>query len=883
MKVLSAGQLRCEYKENPLGTDVWKPRFSWQLQSDVRGTMQTAYQVQAAKEASFTILVWDTGRVESDQSIQVVYGGEELQSRTRYYYRVKVWNSKGEASEWSETAWWETALLASEEWKTEWITPGIPEMETCPLLRTTFESKGKIKAARIYTTSQGLYELHLNGSKVGDYLLTPGWTSYNKRLQYQTYDVTDMVGEGWNALGVILGSGWYKGNMGWNHEGDVYGNILAALVQLHIQYEDGSESVVTSDNSWKCATSPILMSEIYNGETYDARCEKQGWSTAGYDDAEWSEVAVLNQTKEILVAQENLPTKMIEEIKPVRLFTTPAGETVLDMGQNMVGWMRFCVEAEAGSRIVLQHSEILDSEGNLYFENLRSAKQTITYIFKGEGKECFEPHFTFQGFQYVKLVEYPGTPVLENFIGRVVHSALEPTGSFACSNEMVNQLQHNILWGQKGNFVDVPTDCPQRDERLGWTGDVQMFARTACFNMSTAPFFTKWLRDLKADQFENGGVPFVIPHVLGVNDHSSAAWGDSAVMVPWTLYLCYGDERILAEQYDSMKAWVEYIRGQGENEFLWNTGFHFGDWVALDAKEGSFFGATPNDLIATAFYAYSTRLLAKTAEILGNAEDKKVYEALYENIVEAFRKEFVTPGGRLVSPTQTGYIVPLMFDLMEEKDKQRTVDTLVNLLEENKIHLTTGFVGTPYLCHVLSNNGRSDIAYKLLLQTDYPSWLYQVTKGATTVWEHWDGLKPDGTFWSRDMNSFNHYAYGSIGEWLYRVVAGIDTDEAKPGYKHILIRPQPGAELAYAKAGLQTMYGLVKSEWEKADGRMKVKVTVPPNTTATVILPGAVLEQVLESGTDVRTAAGVDGFEQVQAGVKLEVGSGEYCFEYAFQ
>ena len=409
-----------------------------------------------------------------------------------------------------------------------------------------------------------------------------------------------------------------------------------------------------------------------------------------------------------------------------------------------------------------------------------------------------------------------------------------------------------------------------------------MFIRTSCFNMLTAPFFTKWIRDLKADQFENGGVPFVIPHVLGENDHSSAGWGDAAVIVPWTLYLCYGDRRILEEQYDSMKAWVEYIRRQGENEYLWNTGFHFGDWVALDAKEGSFFSATPNDLIATAYYAYSTRLLAKTAMILGREEDHREYGTLYDNVVTAFRKEFVTANGRIVSPTQTGHIVPLVFDLLEEKDWKRTSDTLVKLLEENGSHLTTGFIGTPYLCFALSGSGHTDLAYKMLLQTDYPSWLYQITKEATTTWEHWDELKPDGTFWNRDMNSFNHYAYGSIGEWLYRVVAGIDLDENTPGYKHIVIRPQPGKVLTFARAELQTMYGPVRSGWEHTDGKMIIRITLPANTSATVFLPGAAIDQARENGLCLSEAPGIRSVVRLECGTQLEAGSGEYCFIYPY-
>lgn len=889
--MLKITNLRCEYKENPVGIGVMNPRLSWKIQSDMRNVMQKAYQVQVSKdESSFTAIAWDTGKVDSDQSVHVEYLGQALQSRTRYYYRVRVWDREDNVSDWSEVAFWEMGLLNHDEWTADWITPGNDsdslKSQPCPMLRSTFEVNGKVKSARVYATSLGLYELRLNGARVSDYLFTPGWTNYNKRLQYQTYDVTSMLKRGKNAVGVILGDGWYRGNLAWKDHRNIYGDKLAALVQMHITYEDGSEQTVVSSSEWKSSTGPILMSEIYHGEIYDARLEKNGWDTAGYDDSQWHGVEKLNKTKEMLVAQENVPVKIVQEIKPVCIFKTPAGDTVLDMGQNMVGRIRFTVKGDAGSKVVLQHAEVLDKDGNFYIANLRSAKQTIEYTLKGSGKEQFEPHFTFQGFRYVKLVQYPGNTSLENFTGLVIHSDMEQTGSFRCSNDLINQLQHNILWGQKGNFLDVPTDCPQRDERLGWTGDAQVFIRTACFNMNTASFFTKWLRDLKADQLENGGVPFVIPDVLGKigalgeDSHSSAAWGDAAAICPWTIYLCYGDKRILEEQYESMKSWVEYIRKQGDNEYLWNTGFHFGDWLGLDAKEDSYVGATSKDYIATAFYAYSTKLLVKTAEVLNKDEDVKEYGELYQNILEAFRKEFVTPGGRIAVPTQTAHVLALMFDLVEEKDRKRTIDTLVSYLEESKYHLTTGFVGTPYLCHVLTQNGYNEAAYKLVMQTDYPSWLYQVIKGATTIWEHWDGIKVDGSFWSADMNSFNHYAYGSIGDWLYRVVAGIDSSTEMPGYKHIYIKPQPGAGLTFAEGVLQSMYGEIKSSWKIKEDKMEVEVSIPPNTRATVVLPFARLDGLYESGKKAREAQGIMKYESLNNGVKLELGSGLYRFDY---
>ena len=883
--MLSIKKIRCEYKKNPIGIDVVRPRISWQISTKVSGIVQTSYRIQVSKDDdNFNNIVWDTGIEYSQQSIHIEYSGNILKSRSRYYYRIQICDNKGNDSGWSETAFWEMGLLSISEWVASWITSDNSEenfrKDECPLLRNEIKVNGKIKAARIYATALGLYELYINGKRVDDNLFTPGWTSYNKRLQYQTYDVINLLTKGNNVIGAMLSNGWYKGNLAWEDSKNLYGDKRALLLQLHITYEDGREEVIISDDNWKVSTGTILMSEIYHGEVYDATLEKEGWNTPYFDDCEWEKAKFIPHTKEILVAQENVPVRVIEEINPIEIITSPKGEVVIDFGQNMVGWVQFKVQGEAGTIVTLRHAEVLDSEGNFYTDNLRSAKQTIRYILKGNGVEIYEPHFTFQGFRYVSIEGYPSGIKLENFIGKVIHSVMEQTGEFNCSNELINRLQHNILWGQKGNFLDVPTDCPQRDERLGWTGDAQMFIHTACFNMNVAPFFSKWLKDLYADQSVDKGIPFVIPQVLDDKSYSSSAWGDAATICPWTIYLCYGDKRILEEQYESMKMWVEYIREQGENEYLWNTGFHFGDWLGLDSKPDSYVGATPKDFIATAFYAYSTEILASTAKIINKLSEAKEYRELHSNIIKSFRQEFVTPNGRLVAQTQTAHVLALMFKLVEECDKKRTVDTLVEYLEESNYHLTTGFVGTPYLCHVLSENGYNDIAYKLLLQTDCPSWLYQITKGATTIWEHWDGIKEDGSFWSKDMNSFNHYAYGAIGDWLYRVVCGIDTSTKAPGYKHINICPKPGFGLDFAEAKLQTMYGQIKSKWSKKDEKVELTVEIPANTTATIVLTEATLSKILVNGMDITKVKSILKYEQAKDGVKIEVGSGEYVFLY---
>lgn len=883
--MLEVVQLRCEYKINPVGIGVKRPRISWKLKSDRRAVVQGAFEIEVASDEAFAAIVWRSGKVNSDRSAHVELDGLESASRTRYYYRVKSWDAQGESSAWSAPAYWETGILDAGEWNAQWISAPesvIPaDSEQAPMLRKAFAAGTGVRKARIYATALGLYELELNGVRVGDSYFTPGWTSYKHRLQVQTYDVTALVQEGGNALGAMLGKGWYRGNLAWEHQRDIYGNKCALLLQLHIEYDDGRTEIVGTDDSWKAAGSPILMSELYHGETYDARLELSGWSDAAYDDGSWKPVEAIAHSFDILVAQENDPVRKTGEIKPIALITTPLGETVLDFGQNMVGWVRFSVAGKAGDTVEIHHAEVLDKDGNFYTENMRAAKVTIRYTLQGGERETYEPRFTFQGFRYIRLQGFGANVSLDDFTGIVLHTDMATTGAFQCSDPLINQLQHNIEWGLKGNFLDVPTDCPQRDERLGWTGDAQMFVRTASYLNNIAPFFTKWSRDLAADQRRDGGVPFVIPNVLNDDSHSSSAWGDAAVICPWTIYVAYGDTRILEEQYDSMKAWVEYIRSQGDNAYLWNTGFHFGDWLGLDSKPDSYIGATDRDYIATAFYAYSTSLLQKTADILGKTEDADKYAELYARIVAAFTQEFVTPTGRLSVPTQTAQVLGLTFGLLEGAAKERAVAKLMELLEESKFHLTTGFVGTPYLNFALSENGQLEAAYKLLFQQDYPSWLYQVTKGATTIWEHWDGIKEDGSFWSKDMNSFNHYAYGAIGDWLYRCVAGIDVVEGTAGYKRISIRPQPGEGLTWAEGRLDAMYGEIVSRWSRGeDGAMTLQVAIPANTTASIVLPGAKLASAAESGSVLAEASGIFSAAETEAGVAVEAGSGQYSFTW---
>ena len=863
---------------NPVGIDAMQPRFTWQLASEKRNVSQSAYEV---KVMSGNKVVWSTGKVPSAQSVHIPYAGSALQSGKRYTWQVRVWDNNGKPSAWSQPASFQMALLKPGDWKAKWIEPVDAEeqaLRPSPLMRKQFNLSKKIISATAYITAHGMYEAQLNGKRIGDAYLTPGWTAYKKRLQYQVYDVTAMLKGGSNVLGVTLGNGWYRGIIGYANNINVYGKDIALLCQLNIEFSDGTSESIISDETWKSSTGAIRYSEIYNGETLDARLEKAGWTLPGYDDSKWSSVKTVQHPMDVLVATWNEPVKKHETFVPVKIFKTPAGEHVIDFGQNLVGWVQMKVSGQAGDKVVLSHAEVLDKAGNFYTENLRQAKAQNTYILKGDGLETFEPHFTWQGFRYVKIEGYPGEIKPENFTAVALYSDMKPTGTFTSSDAMINQLQHNIQWGQKGNFLDIPTDCPQRDERLGWTGDAQVFSRTAAFNMNVNSFFAKWLRDLEADQVD-GRVPFVVPNVLGTGAVNSAGWADVATIIPWNMYLVYGDKHILEQQYSSMKAYVESIRKIARDD-LWNSGFHFGDWLFYRPDDDNDGRAAVTDkyLIAQCFYAHSTELLIKAAEVLGKKDDVAFYSLLLEKIRDAFVNEYMTPNGRLVSGTQTAYVLALNFDMLPEALRKQAAERLAENVKSYGIHLTTGFLGTPYLCHVLTRFGYTDIAYQLLLQKTYPSWLYPVTMGATTIWERWDGQKPDSTFQTPDMNSFNHYAYGAIGDWMYRVMAGLDTYEDGVGYKHSRIMPHIGRGITGASASLDTYYGKLSSSWKLDGDKLTLDVEVPANTTADVYVPSAELSKVSEGGRPLPDVKEIQVVEAKDGWVVLKVGSGKYQF-----
>lgn len=869
--------LRCEYFENPIGLDEPHPRFCWQLNDSRRGARQTAYQLRVAASPNMKPVLWDTGRVVSDQNVHVEYAGPPLQSRQRYYWQVRVWDQHHRPSRWSQPAFWEMGLLNATDWVAHWIESGVPfapdRSQPCPHLRRAFMLTAPVSRARLHVTALGLYECWINGQRVGTDYFTPGWTDYRVRVQYQTYDVTSFLRPGENALGAVLGDGWYCGYLARRGQRNHYGDTPRLLAQLEIDYVDGHREIIVTDESWKSATGPILASDIYNGETYDARREWPGWSVPGFDDREWIPVRIAPAPAITLNASPAPRVRKTEERKPVALTEPKPGVFVFDLGQNMVGWARLQVTGPAGTTVTMRFAEVLNPDGTIYTANLRSAKCTDRYTLKGTGLEVYEPRFTYHGFRYVEVSGYPGRPTLDSITGIVVHSDIRPRGHFACSHPMLNQLQHNIWWSQRGNFFEVPTDCPQRDERLGWTGDAQVFCRTAAFNADVAGFFAKWLRDLADGQTPLGAFPRVAPDVLrGTNmngqygEDGGPAWADAGVICPWVIYLSYADRRVLERVYPPIQRYLGFLRQVNHR-----ARHAFGDWLNIDDP-------TPKDLISVAFTALSFELGARIAEQLGHQADARQYRRQHQQLKRQFQREFLTPTGRLVGDSQTALVLALQFNLLPPRARRRAAQRLVERIRERHDHLSTGFVGTPYLLFALEQIGRLDLAYRLLLNDDFPSWGYPIKHGATTMWERWDGWRHDTGFHDPHMNSFNHYAYGAVGEWLYRRMAGLDIDPTQPGYQHILIHPRPGGGLRWAEARHDSLHGRITVRWRRTRKQFVLAVQIPPNTTATVTLPTAQPESVTESGHPLDEIDGLVKIRRRKTVTECQVGSGRYLF-----
>jgi alpha-L-rhamnosidase len=927
-------RVRCEYLRNPLGIDEPKPRLSWNIESERRGARQMACRVRVASSAERLawgeVDLWDSGRVEGSRTVHVEYGGAALISRMSCHWQVQVWDEQGGTAV-SEPAFWTMGLLQPSDWRAQWVAadpgcldraehairPTRTEPGTPPWLRKVFAVDGSVRRATLYASARGLFDLHLNGRPVSDDVFAPEWTDYDKRIHYRTYEVTSLVRRGNNVLGAVLGDGWYSGYVGWQETRGRYGLQNSLLVQLEIELEDGTRRTVVTDESWRCAAGPILCSDFMMGETYDARHELTGWDSARYDDREWSGVVAVEPPGGPLVPQRSEPVRVVETIDPVSRNEVKRGVFIYDLGQNISGWVRLHVRGPAGTKVTLRHGERLNPDGTLYTENLRRAKATDVYVLRGQGEELWQPRFTFHGFQYVELTGLPDAPEQDAVTGCVVHSATPAAGRFECSHPGINRLWRNALWSQKDNFLSVPTDCPQRDERLGWMGDAQVFLRTATYNMDVAAFFTKWMIDVEDAQTPDGVFPDTAPRLREDEDFvgldglgGAAGWADAGVIVPWTIWRVYNDRRIIERHYRAMVAWLNYIERTNPDGVRRNElGNNYGDWLCIPSDTTFRTQSPMKALLATAYWADDAAKLARMAREIGRKNDADHFHAMFNRVREAFQKEFVshrvagilpvrvegvspsdrvqdTRGTRgqdardtrLTVETQTAYLLALAFDLLPAETRPRAVEHLVENIRNLSWHLSTGFIGISHLNPTLTAVGRPDVAWRLLLNEDYPSWLYPVRHGATTIWERWNGWTEEGGFFNPQMNSFNHYSLGSVGEWLYRCVGGIELDPQVNGFERFLIRPYPHRRLTYAQAAYQSVQGTIESRWQWQGDAFTLTVTVPANTRARVYVPSDRATPVLESGKPVEEVSGIERLGVEGEFVLYDVPAGRYSF-----
>lgn len=846
-------RLRTDCSENPIGMDNPCPTLRWEMPGEENVCRLAARQIQAADSREALIRGeanrWDSGWVDSLQTNEADYGGATCGSRERLWWRVRVRADDDKVGPWSEPAWWEYGLLNPEDWSARWITTNITGgPRTCapaPYLRTEFFLPEPPVQARLYITALGLYECEINGQPICLDVLAPGWTDYRKRVLVQTFDVTALLRGGQNAIGVILGDGWYCGHVS-SKDRQEYGLRPALLSQLEIAFRDGSSRRVSSDGNWSYSTGPIVENDLLMGETYDARSELGKWSSPDYGEmSEWQPVVEMPGPKIALTASASprIRRQEVFSLHAPSLAELPEGRIALfDVLQNIAGRTRIAVRGSRGSRFRIRHGEMLDEQGALYVDNLRRARCTDYYICKGEDTELWEPRFTYHGFRYVEITAFDKASEISSAEAIAVYSDMEATGDFSCSHDLLNRLFQNIHWSLKGNFVDVPTDCPQRDERLGWTGDAQVFIPTASFLRNVSGFFSKWALDMSDAQKPNGAISSVAPEVdVRTSEDAGPGWSDAVIICPWEIYRAYGDRRILEQNFPAMQRYVEYLRlQQCKGDIRCHPDLEkwdgHGDWLAMDGgvdREGN----TPKDLIGTAYLAYDLELLSRIADVLGRADDARSYRAWRENVVRAFRRRFVTEDHLLIGNTQTSYVLALHFHLLSGTARRIAVNELVKNLRKRSFHLTTGFLGTPYICQVLEDNGHLDIAYRLLEQETFPSWLFPVKNGATTTWERWDGWTPENGFQNAYMNSFNHYAYGAIGAWMVRTVAGIELDPDQPGGSHLFLRPRPGGTVTNAEARWHTVRGLAAIQWNQSDDRLELAFTIPAYSHATLLPP----------------------------------------------
>jgi len=882
--------LRVEYGSGIIDTDI--PRFSWILSDTTRGAAQSAYQVLVATSNSILSEkkadAWNSGKVVSGKSVFIEYDGSPLEPGMRYYWTVRTWNNNDQVTEWSNPGIFDVAL-DQDDWHAKWVGAFESESKsdsTRPrsiLLRKEFKLDKNVRSAKAYVTGLGSYQLFMNGKKISEDLLTPGWTDYPTRIMYQVYEVADQLKKGNNVTGMMLGNVWYSSGLGWKGGKSYSQGPMMALMQLEVEYVDGSKEIVTSDDTWKWNFSPIKENTLYHGENYDARLEIPGWNETGLDDSDWDNVDVFEQKDAILSAHTHPPIRITRKITPKSMKQVENGAWVFDMGVNMTGGIRLEVSGDEGKEIVMKFAELLHEDGTVAQENLRSATATDRYILKGTGTEVWSPAFTYHGFRYVEISGLPATPDSSTVLGLNYHNAARETGNFECSNELLNQIQANIENGQRSNMFSVPTDCPQRDERLGWMGDAQIFAATSCYNMDMNGFYAKWVRDIADSQSEEGWVTDVNP-VIVVTGPAKPAWGDAFTIVPWELYRFYNDKRILEKFYNDYKEWVEYMRENAEPDGLYiydSDGWGgYADWIAVVES--------PQQPISAAYYYFSTKLLAKFAEILGYEEDQNSYQVLAGEIRKAFQERyFEAEQGLYEGATQTALLLPVNFGLTPEERKMDVVENLKKDVVSRGYHPSTGFLGTKYLLPTLSDYNFHETAYKTAASKTYPSWGYMVENGATSMWELWnsDTERPEG------MNSRNHFALGSIGEWFYSHLAGIRIDENHPGFKKSVIAPMPAEGLQWASGKIETSYGKLKSSWKNENGLFTLDVVIPANTSATVKVPvpdGTRME-LYEGGVPLvnenEKVSAVQGIEVTRISeneIVLEVTSGTFRFELLY-
>lgn len=948
-KVLAAAvtpvELLCEYRENPLGIDESQPRLSWQVKSSKRAEGQSAYRIiVAASESGLhknTGDLWDSGKVVGSRTVNVVYEGKPLTSRAQCFWKVCVWDSQGRAT-WSKPAKWTMGLLNPSDWEAAYISfrdtspihknPKELYLPPAHQYRKEFDAKKSVRRATIYATALGIYELHLNGRRVGDEWFAPGWSDYRQGAYYQTYDVTTLLRKGDNALGAWVADGWYSGYLGFGLLTGIgterigrysYGKTPALMAQLEIEYADGSREMVLTDSTWKVSgDGPIREADFLMGEFYDARKETPGWSAPNYDDRSWSSairaeenvpapatfyefqnpdkpggpvevkgrpIDLAFQRPPVLEAFPGVPIRPIEEIKPIAITSPTNGVYIFNLGQNFAGVIRLKVKGAAGTQIRLRYGEMLHPDGTLMTENLRKARSIDHYILRGDPRgETYTPRFTFHGFQYVEISGYPGKPGRDAITGIVLHSDTPLAGGFECSDPVVNRLYKNIVWTQRANFLDLPTDCPQRDERFGWTGDAQAFVRAATYNADVAAFYTKWLRELMESQRPSGTFPGYAPFPFQHGWDFGTAWCDAGVICPWTIWKVYDDKRVIERCWPYMVKFIEWRRATSKDDLGVAHGNAWGDWLSLG-------GETPIDYVDTIYFAYSTKLMAEMASVLGKENEAAGYRDLFNRINTAFNKKYVKPDGSLAVETQTAYTLALFVGLIPEDLRIATGAMLARKIRERSgpkdSGMGTGFLGTRPLLPVLSSVNQHALALELLQSRKFPSWGFEVENGATTIWERWNSYTKENGFGGKqnaEMNSFSHYAFGAVGEWMFSQLAGIDTDG--PGYERIVIRPsppKPGGQaenrpIDWVKAHHDSIRGRIVSNWKLANGRFELETTLPANTSGTVYLPTMNVESVRESGKPLAKAKGVKLLRAENGHAVLAVESGTYRFSATF-